>query len=443
MYPAPGFAMETPRIRYFVRASSLFASLCCLCVACAGQTQSAVDETHFSANPTRLLVCDKGIGSFQGKLPTSASNAGVTVSVGAPRQDNGFAARMCQAKLSWGRHDELLVAPEVAQADIDVMGADMGLGSLVVAFQIKAAEADPLIKYEIYSLSKPPKLLRTITGEDFFSAADTRLYQTVEIWTTDAAAVNGFEGMRRSAFDFAPTVVLRFEDKKLIDVSSEFRPYFDQQIALLHSQLDEQRLSEFRQSDGKLSNDKPSAKGPLRATKIKVLEMVWCYLYSGREQEAWNALAEMWPPADLERIRAAIVTAQSRGLRSQVDGVSHKGPPPRPHPSEVLVPDLQSSSQDMRSLGRNDSPDLRARYADTEPQQVLLKIPPPSNPKDWSEERKMELVIDEAGKVRSAGMQEEPDKGWIDAAAGWKYIPAFKDGHPAAFRLNLNVHRDQ
>lgn len=55
----------------------------------------------------------------------------------------------------------------------------------------------------------------------------------------------------------------------------------------------------------------------------------------------------------------------------------------------------------------------------------------------------MELVIDEAGKVRSAGMQEEPDKGWIDAAAGWKYIPAFKDGHPAAFRLNLNVHRDQ
>jgi hypothetical protein len=428
--------METPRIRYFVRASSLFASLCCLCVACAGQTQSAVDETHFSTNPTRLLVCDKGIGSFQGKLPDSASNTGVTVSVGAARQNNGFATRACEAKLTWG-HRELVVAPEAAQADIDVMGADLGLGSLVVAFQIKATDADPLIKYEIYSLSKAPKLLRTVTGEDFFSAADTRLFQTVEIWTTDAVAVNGFENLPLSAFDFAPAVVLRFEDKKLIDVSSEFRPYFDDQIELLHSQLNARQLSDFKQSDGKLSNDQ------LRAAKSKVLEIVWCYLYSGREQEAWKTLAEMWPPADLERIRAAIVTAQSRGLRSQVDGVSHKGPPPRPHPSEVLVPDLQSSSQDMRSLGRNDSPDLRARYADTEPQQVLLKIPPPSNPKDWSEERKMELVIDEAGKVRSAGMQEEPDKGWIDAAAGWKYIPAFKDGHPAAFRLNLNVHRDQ
>jgi hypothetical protein len=55
----------------------------------------------------------------------------------------------------------------------------------------------------------------------------------------------------------------------------------------------------------------------------------------------------------------------------------------------------------------------------------------------------MELVIDEAGKVRSAAMPDEPDKDWINAAAGWKYIPAFKDGHPAAFRLYLDVHRDR
>jgi hypothetical protein len=430
--------METPRIRYLVKASSLLPLFGGLCIACAGQTPSDANEAHFSANPTRLLVCDKGIGSFQGKLSESASNGGVTVSVGATKQNNGFAARACEAKLSWG-HDELLVASEVAQADIDVMGADLGLGALVVAFQIKAADADPLIRYEIYSLSKPPKLLRTITGEDFFSAADTRLYQTVEIWTTDAAAVNGFENLPRSAFDFAPTVVLRFEDKKLIDVSSEFRPYFDQQIALLRFQLDEQRLSEFRQSDGKLSNDKPSANDPLLATKIRVLEIVWCYLYSGREQDAWKTLAAMWPPADLARIRVSIVNAQSRGLRSQVDGVSHKAPPPRPHHSEILVP-----TDSIRTrLGSHESLDLRARYADTEPQQVLLKIPPPPDPKDWKEERQMGLVIDEAGKVRSAAMPEEPDKDWINAAAGWKYIPAFKDGRPAAFRLNLDVRRDQ
>jgi hypothetical protein len=55
----------------------------------------------------------------------------------------------------------------------------------------------------------------------------------------------------------------------------------------------------------------------------------------------------------------------------------------------------------------------------------------------------MELVIDEAGKVRSASMQGEPYRDWIDASAGWKYIPAFKDGHPKTFRLKLHVQRDR
>jgi hypothetical protein len=204
-------------------------------------------------------------------------------------------------------------------------------------------------------------------------------------------------------------------------------------------------LSDFRQSDGN-----PPTNDRLQATKIKVLEIVWAYLYSGREQDAWKALAAMWPPADVDRIRQAILNAQARGLRSQVDGVSRNAPPQRPRHSEILVPmdtaarNLgRSESQDIRSLGRNESVDLRARYPDTEPQQILLKIPPPQNPEDWGEDRKMELVIDETGKVRSASMRGDPNKAWIDAAAGWKYIPAFKDGHPVAFRLDLDVHRDR
>jgi hypothetical protein len=32
-----------------------------------------------------------------------------------------------------------------------------------------------------------------------------------------------------------------------------------------------------------------------RVTKIKVLEIVWAYMDSGREVQAWEALAEMWP----------------------------------------------------------------------------------------------------------------------------------------------------
>jgi hypothetical protein len=262
----------------------------------------------------------------------------------------------------------------------------------------------------------------------------------VEIWTTDAAAVNSFENLPRSAFDFAPTVVLRFENKKLIDVSSEFRPHYDLQIKTLRGQLDAQQLNNFKQSDGRLSSDTLAAKDPLLATKIKVLEIVWCYLYSGREQDAWDALAEMWPAADQERIRAAIVAAQSRGLRSQVDGVSHKAPPDQKKhsfiyrhvpPSEYEIP-----------------PEVRVKLADTVPQRLVWMAAPPRNPEHWGEGKEVELVIDEAGKVRSVRMKEEKRKDesnqdWIDASAGWKYIPAFKDGRPSAFQWKSHLRRNR
>jgi hypothetical protein len=302
--------------------------------------------------------------------------------------------------------------------------------------------------------------LRTITGEDFFSAADTMLDGSVEIWTTDAAAVRGFEGLPPGAFDSAPPVVLRFEKKKLIDVSSEFRPYFDREIGTLHSQLNARQLSDFKQSDGRLSNEHWMENHPpaLLATKVKVLEIVWCYLYSGREQEAWKTLAEMWPPSDLDRIRTAMADAQARGIRAQVDGVSHN-----------VLPFRQAQRADIYEGAGADSgftspPQyehyLHAEHTDTAPVQILLRLLPSRNAKHWAETKQMELVIDEAGKVRSARIMTplldkdavpeaanapcaEFDQDWLAAAAGWKYIPAFKLGHPKPFHFMLVVRRDQ
>lgn len=95
------------------------------------------------------------------------------------------------------------------------------------------------------------------------------------------------------------------------------------------------------------------------------------------------------------------------------------------------------------SVGHYDSMDLGASYSSTKPQEILLKIPPPRDPQQWNEEKDMELVIDEAGKVRSARMQGEPYQSWIDTSAGLKYIPAFKDRHPKVFRLRSHVQRDR
>lgn len=433
------------------RSFRCLAILIFLSAACAAQTA-------FPANPTRVLVCDEGDGRFAGKLPDGTSGAGVTASVGAAKQASGFAARACQARLTWDHH-ELVVTPQAAQADIDVMGADFGLGSLVVAFQIKASDIDPQIRYEIYSLSKPPRLLRTITGEDWFSAADTMLDGSVEIWTTDAAAIDGFEGLPPAAFDTPPTVVLRFEKKKLMDVSSEFRPFFDRQIEILRAQLTPEQIAVFRKSDGRLAGEqlnedaKPAG---LLATKIKVLEIAWAYLYSGREQQARDTLADMWPASDLDRMQAAMIAMPRRGLRAQVDGVSHETLPLRQtHTEEIYQgfvgdPEVGSRQSTLQDLWK-----VRAQRADTGPTQIALKLPPQPEGSQGTEGKQMELVIDEAGKVRSARIIARPldkdavpqsssdDQDWLSAAAGWKYIPAFKLGRPRAFRQILFVQRDQ
>jgi hypothetical protein len=430
--------------RSFIAGAAFQAALLCgLSVMCAAQTR-------FNTNPTQFLVCDKGIGSFEGKLPNFSVPSGVTVSVRATKKGD-FATHGCDAKLTWS-HGETILGSNLAQADIDVMGADLGFGVPVVAFQIKVTDADPTIRYEIYSLSKPPKLLHTITGQDYFSAADTRLDGTVEIWTTDSAPINGFDGLPLRAFDMPPTTVLRFEDGKLIDVSSEFRSHFNRQIDTLRSHLSNRQLSNFLASDGRLSGEHLSSQDEptgLLATKIKVLEIVWAYLYSGREQQAWEALDKMWPASDIDRVRTAMTTAMKHGLRNQVDGVSQLTEPPGHAGSSRLY-------ANTASFGYYGMPAWeRAEVADSGPQQILLRLPSPSNPEDWDEEKNVELVIDEAGKVRSArmangmvkdisaGVGDEPNKEWIDLAVGWKYIPAFKDGHPKAFRSKLHVLRDR
>jgi hypothetical protein len=65
---------------------------------------------------------------------------------------------------------------------------------------------------------------------------------------------------------------------------------------------------------------------------------------------------------------------------------------------------------------------------------------------DQTAELLLDLVIDSAGKVRSAepaGKVKWVDPELINAASTWKFIPAFKDGRPVASRLRLDVSLKQ
>src|SRR5258708_36165403 len=126
----------------------------------------------------RDVLCTNGSGKFEAQFHT-----GVKLRVGAAKNAaGGLATRACAATLSWGKQ-ELVVATKAAELDVDAFGADLGLGMPVAAFQVKKSNAECCMAYEIYSLQKPPRLLRTITVGNFFTASDTDMDGRVEIWT--------------------------------------------------------------------------------------------------------------------------------------------------------------------------------------------------------------------------------------------------------------------
>jgi hypothetical protein len=168
-----------------------------------------------------------------------------------------------------------------------------------------------------------------------------------------------------------------------------------------------------------------------------VLEIVWSYLYSGREPEAWSALEDMWPSSDVERIRAAILNARRHGILQGVDHAS--GGSSQGHHATVY--DATGISYVQASVNPvNGAPVSTSEPPIIQPKSILLRRPPPAAGEYISrEEEVVELVVDAAGKVRSAKIVDGVDKKLVEAALGWHFIPAFRDKRPVACRFRLRV----
>lgn len=395
------------------------------------------------------ILCTDGEGMF-----TAKSMTGVTVTVSASKT-RGLASRSCGATLSY-RGKTIDAVDDASQVDIDLMDADIDRGGPIVGIQYTEPGSNRQMTYAIYRLDRTLQLLRTIKGGDFFRAADFHLDKHIEIRTGDVTAADGFDGIPLSSFDFAPTMYLQFEDGKLIDVSSEFRSEYDRTIADLKAALDPASLKAFKSTNGKLDSIylRPADEiHSLTVTKIKVLELVWSYIYSGREAEAWSTLNEMWPAEDVDRIRAAILEAQQRGIRKQVDSVSTSVPHLKI--SHVLFYETATVSKENASIGgqisNGDSvmaniasapPEDGAKRAwiiDIDPTPIYLYTGclPSDCPFLQGAGVRLDLRLDDAGKVVEAKPVDNQLKGsGIDAllksALTWKFIPAYKNGHPVA-----------
>jgi hypothetical protein len=192
----------------------------------------------------------------------------------------------------------------------DISGSDMsGSGVPDVVFDSYTGNQGCCFEYTIFSLDKTPALIRKIHNQvpvHFVKQPDG---ETI---------IRGGDG----AFDLLllphaesvfPEVSLKLEGSELKDISSEFTSEYDTKIAKARAELTPDALNKFRSADfhQQLYVDQ-------RETVKRILTVVLNYLYSGREEQAWQALHEMWPPADESRVRSLILERRKRGLLSQV-----------------------------------------------------------------------------------------------------------------------------
>src|SRR5437660_12242897 len=83
---------------------------------------------------SRDVLCSGGVGSVDAEFRT-----GIKVHAGAARSGR-LATRTCAARLSWEKQ-ELIVATDASQLDVDGFGVDSGVGVPVAACQMKKSNS--------------------------------------------------------------------------------------------------------------------------------------------------------------------------------------------------------------------------------------------------------------------------------------------------------------
>lgn len=363
------------------------------------------------------VLCTNGNRGFSATL-----GSGVGVDIG-PQKSSGLAGRTCAASLTWNG-DKLTIVQDAYEADLDMFGSELeGVGP-VAAFQVKASAAQCCRDYLLYSLKDAPHFVRKIQG-GFFNARDTNLDGRIEIWAEDSASIDSFDGLFSTQLEFPPLLVLRFEKGRLLDVTPEFASYFDSVVATVQAQIDENVQQAFKNTDGRPQFSVADAQkfGALQRVKAQALEIVWAYLYSGREQQAWAALAQMWPASDVERIRAIIINARKNGILAQVDGQSTSAI----RKKKIHIFDAAGVHKPVPIMMW--TPEVGAMMNSR-----LITC----NVTAW-------LLIDSAGKVYSVTptnvktLRDDNCRVLIDTAKQWRFVPATVHGHPVASEIELRI----
>jgi hypothetical protein len=212
----------------------------------------------------------------------------------------------CRAVLSRPGHRKITIAYEWAMSIDPASGSDLnGDGKPEIVLSGYTGGLHCCYAYEIVSLDSQPKVLHTFQNPvpiKFEKQPDG----TVLIRASDGV-FDYFMVPHQVAV--IPQLVLKPEGDNLVDVSAQYPALYDQEIEEARRHLTPAELDQFRKSDyhQNLFTDE-------FATVHKVLTIVLDYIYSGREDKAWQTLDEMWPAADVSRVKALIIERRHRGM---------------------------------------------------------------------------------------------------------------------------------
>lgn len=212
----------------------------------------------------------------------------------------------CRAVLSRPGRRAITIAYEWALSVDPISGTDLnGDGSPKIVLSGYTGGLHCCYAYEIVSLGRTPEVLHTFQNP---------VPITFEKRADGAAVIRAPDGV----FNFfmlppdqavMPQLVLRPEGNNLVDVSAQYPEVYDQEIEQMRSKITPEELEKFRASNyhEKLFSDQ-------FPTVHNVLAIVLDYVYSGREEKAWQTLDEMWPANDVGRVKSLIRERRRRGM---------------------------------------------------------------------------------------------------------------------------------